>query len=251
MELRTYWAIVWRWRWLALAVALVTFAASLTIQTREPVTYSATVRLALNPDLPPPQTGGVAAGEYYSPAQHFYYENLDAEYLNDDIMKIAEGSTFRAATIERASAALGRPVSGAIDSSKAHKLMLFTVTADDEQQAAALGKAIADLLTDPQSQYVKPFVSYNPNISLVDAIRPEPAIPASRAYVYMLLRVVLALVAGLGLAFLLEYLDDSVRSARELETAAGLPVLAEIPAARSGRRSAPLAGQPSGKVQTA
>ncbi|MHB9089943.1 MAG: YveK family protein [Chloroflexota bacterium] len=250
MELRAYWAIVWRWRWLVLAIALITFAASLTIQTREPVTYSATVRLALNPNLPLPQSGNAAASEYYSPAQHYYYENIAAEYLNDDIMKITEGYTFRAAAIERATAALGRPVGGSIDSKKAHKLMLFTVTADDAQQAEALGKAVSDLLTDPRSEYVKPFVTYNPSISQVDPIRPEPAIPPSRAYLYMVLRVLLALVAGLGLAFLLEYLDDSVRGAREVE-AAGLPVLAEIPAATGGRRAAPLTTPTGGKVRTA
>ena len=39
---------------------------------------------------------------------------------------------------------------------------------------------------------------------------------------------VLALAAGIALAFLLDYLDDSVRSPRELEEM-GLAVLGEIP----------------------
>ena len=42
------------------------------------------------------------------------------------------------------------------------------------------------------------------------------------------LRLLLALAAGVALAFLLDYLDDSVRSAAELEEM-GLAVVGEIP----------------------
>ncbi len=41
------------------------------------------------------------------------------------------------------------------------------------------------------------------------------------------LRVLLALAAGIGLAFLLDYLDTSVRERRDLEEL-GLPVLGEV-----------------------
>jgi hypothetical protein len=42
------------------------------------------------------------------------------------------------------------------------------------------------------------------------------------------IRVVLAIAAGLGLAFLIDYLDPTVRERKELE-AMGLPVMGEIP----------------------
>jgi capsular polysaccharide biosynthesis protein len=45
------------------------------------------------------------------------------------------------------------------------------------------------------------------------------------------IRLVLAFVAGVALAFLLDYLDDSVRSKVEVESS-GVTVLAEIPPAR-------------------
>jgi capsular polysaccharide biosynthesis protein len=243
VELRAYWAVIWRWKLVALAVAAVAFVASFAIQTREPITYQATVRLALNPRLP------MTAGDY-SPAQHQYYEYIASEYLNDDIMKVTEGASFKAAVTQRASALLGRPVDGALENEKAHKLMQFTVTADDADAAVALGKAVAEVLTDPQSSFYQLFVTYNPTVTLVDEVRAEAAVPASRVALYMLLRVLLALVAGLGLAFLLEYLDDTVRSAREVESVTGLPVLAEIPA--TGRRAAaPAAPTVDGRAQTA
>ena len=47
------------------------------------------------------------------------------------------------------------------------------------------------------------------------------------------LRVLLALAAGVGLAFLLDYLDRSVRERSDVE-ALGLPVLSEIPESNRG-----------------
>ncbi len=243
MELRHYGAIIWRWRWLALAIAAVTFAASFLIQTREPVLYQTTVRLALNPNLP------LTQGDY-SPAQHYYYENIDAEYLNDDIMEITESHSFRQAAVARASAALGRPVNGAIENKKAHKVMRFTITADDPDQAKALGTAIAELLSEVDSKYYNMLVSYEPTVTLADEIVVAQVTSPSRAYLYMLLRVLLALAAGLGLAFLLEYLDDTLRSARDVESA-GLVVLAEIPAAGGCRRGPTALPSGEGRVQTA
>ena len=50
------------------------------------------------------------------------------------------------------------------------------------------------------------------------------------------LRTLVGLLIGIGLAFLLDYLDPSVRTRREVEDLLRLPVLGAIP--RSGRRAA-------------
>lgn len=230
MELRTYWGVVWRWRWLVLAVAAVTFVATMGIQSREPVQYQTTVRLALNPSLP------MTSSPEYSAAMHEYYEYLVGEYLNDDIAEVVQGAGFQQAARERASAALGRPVGGVVDFEKVHKLMMFTITADDADQAKALGTAVAEMLTEPGGEYLQPFVSFEPLITLVEEPQVQAAVPPSRALLFLLLRVVLGLIAGFGLAFLLEYLDDSLRTPREVERVIGIPVLAEIPrpASRTG-----------------
>jgi capsular polysaccharide biosynthesis protein len=243
MELRTYWAVVWRWRWLALAVAAVTFVASLAIQTREPTLYQATFRLAVHPDI------SLTPGEY-SPALHYYYEYVATELLIDDVMEIVKTPYFHTAAAARAEAGLGRPVSGAIEARKAHKFTQVTVTADDPDQAMALVKAVEELLLDPQAGYFKMFASYEPVLTVVGEPQAVLAAAPSRAYLYLLLRLALGLIAGLGLAFLLEYLDDTVRGAREVEAAAGLPVLGEIPARGRGRRATAPA-ETEGRVRTA
>jgi capsular polysaccharide biosynthesis protein len=66
-------------------------------------------------------------------------------------------------------------------------------------------------------------------IAAIDAPTPPAAIPPSLTQRLDLpVRLLLALVAGLALAFLLEYLDDNVRDRAELE-ALGVTVLAEVP----------------------
>ncbi len=42
----------------------------------------------------------------------------------------------------------------------------------------------------------------------------------------------LGLALGIGLAFLLDYLDDRLRDRRDLESSLGMPTLAEIPVHR-------------------
>jgi len=243
MELRTYWAVVWRWKWLALAVALVTFAASFTIQTREPTLYTATLRLAMRPNL-------ATTAQSSDPAREQYYEYTTAEFTNDDIMEIVKAPAFHSTVTQRAAASLDRPVEATIDAKKAHKVLIFDVTADTPDGASAVAKAVADLLGDPKSSYFKALVSYDPTVTVVDDVFVAQATAPSKVYLYMLLRVALALVAGVGLAFLLEYLDDTVRSAREVEAVTGLAVLAEVPASGSAARPAPV-GRAAGRAQTA
>ena len=72
----------------------------------------------------------------------------------------------------------------------------------------------------------------------------------------IILALVVGLVLGIGLAFLLEYLDKRVKDEKTLERTSGLPVLASVPAvggkwrnAKPGRRSAEVVGfEGSGSV---
>ena len=69
----------------------------------------------------------------------------------------------------------------------------------------------------------------NTTITLIDTTGPFLANPPSlRQRLDLPIRLILALAAGIGLTFLLDYLDDSVRDRAELE-AMGITVLAEVP----------------------
>src|SRR5947208_12777602 len=84
------------------------------------------------------------------------------------------------------------------------------------------------------------------NVSVVSYSRlpHEPTGPPRTRNI--LLALALALLAGIGLAFLLDFLDDTVKSLDDVDRYIHLPTLALIPAARSDKRlrdgDAPAAG---------
>lgn len=81
-------------------------------------------------------------------------------------------------------------------------------------------------------------------VSLVEpALAPtEPVRP--RTKLNIALGLVLGLMIGSGLAFLLEFLDRSVKTPEELEAAAGAPVVGTIPPFRAVKQPIPVAEQP-------
>lgn len=70
------------------------------------------------------------------------------------------------------------------------------------------------------------------NISIVNAARPGVLVGPPRAR-NIFIAFLLALAAGVGLAFLLDYLDDSLKSVDDVDRYLHLPALALIPASRS------------------
>jgi capsular polysaccharide biosynthesis protein len=123
-------------------------------------------------------------------------------------------------------------------------LIEITVIDEDPQIAQALANSIADTFVD-EVQNFEPA-----------APAEEGALPSLPAYVFErassptdpipvdpIRPVVLAFLVGLllsaGAAFLLEYLDITVKSSEEAETKLGLPVLGVIPDLGSGARVTP------------
>jgi polysaccharide biosynthesis transport protein len=82
------------------------------------------------------------------------------------------------------------------------------------------------------------------NISVVNLARPGALVGPPRTR-NIFIAFLLALAAGIGLAFLLDYLDDSLKSVEDVDRYLHLPALALIPASRSdslrlkGRGKAP------------
>ncbi|HEX8746871.1 MAG TPA: polysaccharide biosynthesis tyrosine autokinase [Pyrinomonadaceae bacterium] len=70
------------------------------------------------------------------------------------------------------------------------------------------------------------------NISVVNVARPGTLVGPPRLR-NVFIALVLALAAGIGLAFLLDYLDDSLKSVEDVDRYLHLPALALIPASRN------------------
>lgn len=226
MELRAYWAIIMRRWWLPVGLALLVGALALVVQRPwqpRPVSYNASMRF--NVGIQPERIPGVYTYDRY-------YTMLTSEYLVDDLGEIVRSQAFAGAVSQRLAGEGITVPAGAIGAStqpgKLHRILTVSINWPNENELRAIANAVAATLTGGGADFFGQFSADEADIRLIDP--PVVGIagrPASEQ-LEIPLRVLLALAAGLGLAFLLDYLDRSVRDRSDIEKL-GLPILAEIP----------------------
>jgi capsular polysaccharide biosynthesis protein len=226
MELRTYWRIILRRWWLPVGLAVVVGILTLVMQKPwqpRPATYSATMRF--NVGLQPERIPGVYTYDRY-------YTMLTSEYLVDDLGEIVRSQLFATAVSQRLAGQGISVPAGAIGAStqpgKLHRILTVNVSWGNEAQLRAIADAVAATLTERSADFFGQFSAEEADIRLIDPPAIGRVVRSAREQLDLPLRILLALAAGIGLAFLLDYLDDSVRDRTDLERL-GLPVLGEVP----------------------
>jgi capsular polysaccharide biosynthesis protein len=124
-------------------------------------------------------------------------------------------------------------VKDAISSDRRHRELRITVTTPSMEMTKALADAAGIVLTDARIRPVRGDM-VNDLARFWQMDRAGPAnIESSRNQEILnaVIRVIIALVAALALAFLLEYLDNSLRDERDAARVLDLPVLGAIPRA--------------------
>ncbi len=124
-------------------------------------------------------------------------------------------------------------ISGAVE--KQRRIMSMNVTASNPDEARKIAEAAARTLSEENAKYFAQLGSEGATVAIFDGPDVFPITPGLREQLDVPLRLGLALLAGLVLAFLFDYFDDSVRGARDLEPL-GLRILGEIPRAPRGAR---------------
>jgi capsular exopolysaccharide synthesis family protein len=107
-------------------------------------------------------------------------------------------------------------------------LIEITVTDSDPENAREIANAVAEAASEetvPVDQLAKNTVTA---VTWEDAQTPESPI-TPQPFRNALIGLVMGIILGVGLAFLLEYLDDGVRSPDEAERVSGLPAVGVIP----------------------
>ncbi|GIV70564.1 YveK family protein [Caldilinea sp.] len=227
MELREYWVILRRRWWLPVTLAaLVGLISVLQLRPWQPraAMYSASMRLLVGV-LPAAEQDATA----YDPR---YYAWLTSEYLVDDFTEVVRSQLFAAQVSQRLRDQNIEVPAGVIQGSaatgKLHRIITLSFTWPDAAQLEAIARAAADELTQNAAFYFRQLGTENAGVTLIDGPSVGVVGAGVREQIELPLRVLLALIVGVGLAFLLHYLDDSVRRPEELE-ALGVPVLGEIP----------------------
>jgi len=226
MELRQYWQIIWRRWWLIAAlVGLVLVLSLITYRAPAPV-YQATMRFAIGIEGSAPVNA--ISGEGRSDAW------LASEYLADDLSEVLKGGDFAARISER----VGFPVpAGTIFASREHRIMTVSITAQDRDQVQAIAEAVGAVVQNVSADYFPQLAGVEAEAILIDGPGIGQVGRSLKDKLDLVLRLFVALVAGVALAFLWDYLDNTVRNRAELE-ALDVTVLGEIPQQSRLRRKA-------------
>ena len=222
MELRAYGAVLKRHARLIAVITLAALVVSIAMALRGPSAYTASMRLAISV-VPDPRVGDFFKFDSY-------YSVLTSEYLADDLSELLRSEAFAAdVSAEMGNTVEPEAIVNLTSTKKTHRLLDVQIVSGNPQQAMAIAEAYERVLNTKLSEYLAFLQANNGFVRIVN--RPTVArtntLPLTAAEVG--LRTMAALIGAVGLAFLLEYIDDRLRDRRQVESFLGTKVLAEIP----------------------
>jgi capsular polysaccharide biosynthesis protein len=224
MELREYGKILWKRWWLLVALPLFVLLISLLTYQQPPITYQASMRFAIGIEGEEPVLA--PSGEGRSDAW------LASEYLADDLSEVLKGGDFAADISD----IVGLTVpAGTIFASREHRIMTVSITWPDRAQVQTIAEAVAAQIADGGAKYFPQLEGVQASAILVDGPGIGPLGRSLWGKLELPLRLIVALVAAGGLAFLWDYMDDTVRGRADVE-ALNVPILGEIPRESRARR---------------
>ncbi len=225
MELKNYFRVVWRYWWLIAALVVIVGVGSLIFRAQPAPQYQASVRFTIGVNAPPAtEVSG------YDPILTSYQAS---EYIRDDFVEIIKSDAFA----DDVNATLAKMGSGDIKVSKGNistaiekqrRLMSLTVTWHNAAQAQKIADAAVKNLSENNAKYFAQLGAAGASVAVIDKPVAYLVGASLREQLDIPIRMLLALLAGIALAFILDYLDTSVRDARDAE-GLGLRVVGEIP----------------------
>ncbi len=225
MELREYVRVIWRYLWLIIALPVVVSIGSWIFRAQPAPVYQASVRFTIGVNAPPAsQVTG------YDPILTAYQAS---EYIRDDFVEIIHSDVF-ADDVNAELAKTGvtgvkiskNNISAAVENQR--RLMSMTVSWGNAEQAQQIADAAVKNLSDNNAKYFAQLGSTGAQVAVIDKPVVSRVGASLREQLDIPIRALIALLAGIALAFVLDYLDNSVRDARDAESL-GLSVIGEIP----------------------
>ena len=228
MELREYWSILRRRWWIPVLlgslVALISLVQLRPWQARPPA-FAASLRMLVGV-LP---AAGEDVAAYYDPR---YYAWLTSEYLVDDFTEVVRSELFAANVSKRlADQNIDVPpgaIQGSAATGKQHRIITLSFNWPDAAELQIIADAAAAELSENATFYFQQLGNDGAGITVIDPPIVGAVGGGVRDQVELPLRVALGFLVGVGIVFLLHYLDDSVRRRADVE-ALGMAVLGEIP----------------------
>ncbi len=255
MEIRRYGQTVMRWWWVV-AIVFVLAAVAGFLQTRGYAQYEAQATLVVRQIAQQPLTTTVPILNQAGQSDLY----LSSEYLVDDYLEVVRGSKFAELTFDTLQqdpatyqnmTVVSQPTATAIalsssatitrvitpdsiytnlGATRVHRVMSLTAYADDPMKAIAIVQAAAHALVTHPSDFIQ--TKDQVEFSILDLPRvrdgkivSELKSDRGKKLTNAVLTIILGLLAGIVLAFLLDYLDDRIRDSRDAQRQLGLPVI--------------------------
>ena len=112
--------------------------------------------------------------------------------------------------------------------SSVNNTQVMTVSVQDHsyERAAAIANAVSEVFIRKIPEYMQV-----DNVSLLASADPSkrPAPVSPNVKLNFMIAFVVSVLIGIGLAFLLEYLDDTIRTDKDVERYLGIPTLSMVP----------------------
>lgn len=224
MELKVYLQALRR-RWpVMLALPLIVALLAVVQDVSRDTTYATNARLRVISEL--------IDGEFtdYPDDDNF----IASEYAIDDLVEAVRGNVFASAVAERVRASgidIGNgEVESAIAADREHRVLTVTVRSADPARAEVIAREATAELEMAAFDYIGlPSEASGQVVRVID--QPGDAGPdTSRARLLLILQVLAAAGVGVLLAFLVDYLDDTLHDGEATSATLGLPHLANVPA---------------------
>ena len=249
MELKTYWTILWRRIWLVALVVIVValyagyqyyhlrkipgalkaYSSSITLQiglgaTTNSNTNNASDNIAVSQAL----ADSLANGPILSSHE---FDTDVSNQIGQDMSEIDQrfGNNPDLGDWQNAGA-----IGGALGTVRVDTLVTITATWTSAPGAWAIANAVGEVSAAKLGSYLAGDSVLPPASARVVSNATDPAtVPGASAnkVTLLVLLVLVALIIGIALAFLLDYLDDRVRTKDEVAHLLELPIYAEVPRA--------------------
>jgi len=220
MELIRYWQVVWRRWWLIAALLVVVGVLSMLSYDWSPAPMYTTVFRFSVGIVPEPPVGA-----------EYAYNTLDiwrsAEYLMDDLAAAVRGNNYARLVAQRLDES-GVNLAGRFSAATEHRVLTVSITWADPEQLSRIANAAVQVLEQEAGQLVGALGDADPVLRLIEQPIVAPAGRSLGDKLDIPIRMGLALIAGVAGAFLMDYLDTTVRDGAEVEEL-GIAVLSQIP----------------------
>ncbi|HEX7737268.1 MAG TPA: hypothetical protein VF458_20650 [Ktedonobacteraceae bacterium] len=258
MELRSYAKIIWRYIWLiVLIVGLVALYSGYQYyklrKTPGALTgYSSTISLQIGLEATskgdPNPADNVTVSEALADTLVLGPVLSSREFCNDISHQIGQDMSEiqqRYPNPDLGNVSDPTALGGALTATRVHSLVTISVNWSTAAGAWAISNAIGEIATSRIGQYLDYVVAtdYTHTTTSGTYIQPEVSarvvgaasipgtVPGSSAskLTLLVLLVLIALAVGIALAFLLDYLDDRIRSKEDVTDLFQLPIYGEVP----------------------